>query len=147
MKRVRWGIIATGSIAKQFARGVQESETGELIAVGSRNLESAERFGSEFEIERPYGCYEDLLANEEVDAVYISTPHTLHAEWAIKAAHAGKHILCEKPLTTSYETAVPVIEAAQKHDVFLMEAFMYRCYPQTEKLIELIRQGDRKSVV
>src|SRR5581483_2703297 len=88
-----------------------------------------------------HGTYEELLANPEVDVVYISTPHPMHAEWAIKAAEAGKHVLCEKPLTLNHAEAVAVIDAARANDVFLMEAFMYRCHPQTERLIELIREG------
>ena len=87
-----------------------------------------------------YGSYEALLADPEVQAVYIATPHTLHAEWCLKAAKAGKHILCEKPLTLNHAEALAVIEAARKHGVFLMEAFMYRCHPQTAKLVDLLRE-------
>jgi predicted dehydrogenase len=140
-EKLAWGLIATGNIARQFAEGVNESETGRLLAAASREKERARDFAAEFGAERSYGSYEELLADPDVEAVYISTPHTLHAEWAIRAAAAGKHVLCEKPLTLSSSTAVPVIEAAKKHDVFFMEAFMYRCYPQTERLVDLIREG------
>lgn len=136
---LKWGIIGTGAIAKTFARGVAASRTGELAAVGSRTQESADSFGEEFKVPHRHGSYEALLADPEVQAVYISTPHPLHAEWAIKAAEAGKHILCEKPLTMNYPEAMAVVEAARRNDVFLMEAFMYRCHPQTAKLVELIR--------
>ncbi len=134
-----WGILGTGSIAKIFARGLSASRTGELVAVGSRTQVSADAFGDAFAVPKRYGSYEALLADSDVQAVYISTPHPLHAEWAIKAAEAGKHVLCEKPLTLNYPEAMAVIEAAQRHNVFLMEAFMYRCHPQTAKLVELIR--------
>ena len=82
-----------------------------------------------------------LLADPEVEAVYISPPHPWHAHWAIRAAQAGKHILCEKPLTMNAVEAAAVIDAARKAGVFLMEAFMYRCHPQTARLLELIREG------
>jgi predicted dehydrogenase len=139
MTKLAWGIIGTGNIAKAFAGGLAESETGELIAVGSRTQEAADRFGDAFNVERRYGSYDALLADPEVEVVYISTPHPVHGEWAIKAADAGKHILCEKPITVNYSDATAVIEAARRNDVFLMEAFMYRCHPQTERLVELIR--------
>ena len=138
---LRWGLLATGRIAGSFARGVAHSKTGKLLAAGSRSLEKAQAFAKEHNIPRAYGSYEELLADKDVDAVYISTPHPMHAEWAIKAAEAGKHMLCEKPLTINYPQAQAVIEAARRHDVFLMEAFMYRCHPQIAKLVELLRAG------
>lgn len=138
---IAWGIIGTGNIAKTFAKGVAASQTGTLVGVGSRTPESAAKFGDEFNVPHRHGSYEALLADPAVEVVYISTPHPMHAEWAIKAAAAGKHILCEKPLTMNYAEAMAVIEAAQRNDVFLMEAFMYRCHPQTAKLVELIRDG------
>ena len=141
MKKLRWGLLAAGNIAKTFAQGVQHSQAGELIAVGSRTKASAETFADSFNIPHRHGSYEALLADKDVDAVYISTPHPHHAEWIIKAAEAGKHILCEKPLTLNYPQAMTAIEAARDNDVFLMEAFMYRCHPQTAMLVELIKQG------
>jgi predicted dehydrogenase/aryl-alcohol dehydrogenase-like predicted oxidoreductase len=137
--KLAWGIIGTGAIAKTFARGLAPSTTGELLAVGSRAQESADKFGDEFDVPRRYGSYEALLADPDVQAVYISTPHPMHAEWAVKAAEAGKHILCEKPITLNYPDAMAVIEAARRNDVFLMEAYMYRCHPQIAKLVELIK--------
>ncbi|MDQ3328170.1 MAG: aldo/keto reductase, partial [Chloroflexota bacterium] len=138
---VSWGILGTGNIARTFARGVQGSRTGKAAAVGSRTQESADAFGEEFGLATRHGSYEALLADEAVQAVYIATPHPMHAEWAIKAAEAGKHILCEKPIALNYPEAMAVVEAAREHDVFLMEAFMYRCHPQTAKLVELVRDG------
>lgn len=137
--RVRWGLLATGAIAKAFARGVKTSQTGALAAVGSRSQENAEQFGTEFGIARRHGSYESLLADPSVEAVYISTPHPQHAEWAIKAAEAGKHILVEKPIAINQYDAQAMIEAAHANKVFLMEAYMYRCHPQTARLVELIR--------
>ncbi|HEY6740633.1 MAG TPA: aldo/keto reductase, partial [Actinopolymorphaceae bacterium] len=91
--------------------------------------------------DRAYGSYEELLADDGIDAVYIATPHPMHAQWAIRAAEAGKHVLCEKPLTVSHAESMAVVEAARRHDVFLMEAYMYRCLPQTRRLVELVRDG------
>ena len=141
MSKLNWGLLATGGIAHAFARGLATSRTGELLAVGSRTQESAERFGEEFGVPRRYGSYEGLLADPEVQAVYICPPHPMHLEWAVKAAEAGKHVLCEKPLGMNQAQARQIIEAARQHDVFLMEAFMYRCHPQTPRLVELLREG------
>lgn len=138
-KQLRWGLLATGNIAHKFAAGLAKSRTGKLVAVGSRSLEKAQAFGKEFGCERCHGSYEALLADPEVQAVYISTPHPEHAKWAIAAARAGKHILCEKPLGINHAQAMAIVEAARANHVFLMEAFMYRCHPQTAKLVELLR--------
>lgn len=138
--KLNWGIIGTGGIAHRFANSLTESKAGCLSAVGSRSESGALNFVKKHPC-RAHGSYEELLADPEVEAVYISTPHPMHAEWAIKAADAGKHILCEKPLAMSHAEAVNMIEAARKNDVFLMEAFMYRCHPQTAMLKDLIRSG------
>ena len=138
---LRWGILGAGGIAKTFAKALRSSETGELLAIGSRNQEKADRFGNEFDIPRRYSSYEALLADPDVQAVYIALPNHLHALWTIRCAEARKHILCEKPLATNYAEAMTAIEAARYHDVFLMEAFMYRCHPQTARLVQLIREG------
>ena len=140
-KTLNWGIIGTGRIAHIFARGLAESQTGTLLAVGSRTQEAAHAFAETWNVQRRYASYEELLADKDVQVVYISTPHPLHAEWAIKAAEAGKHILCEKPIALNHAEAMAIIEAAQRNDVFLMEAFMYRCHPQTARLVELLRSG------
>ncbi|MEW6752713.1 MAG: aldo/keto reductase [Candidatus Latescibacterota bacterium] len=140
---LRWGIIGAGGIARTFARGLEKSKTGKLVAVGSRTREKAEAFGAEMHVpaERCYGGYDELLADAQVQAVYIATPHPMHAQWAIRAAEAGRHILCEKPIGINQYEAMAIVEAARRHDVFLMEAFMYRCHPQTARLVELVRQG------
>ncbi|MCM8815155.1 MAG: aldo/keto reductase [Candidatus Omnitrophica bacterium] len=140
-KRLSWGIISTGRIAGVFAEGLMKSETGKPVAVASRDIKKAQEFAEKFNVLKAYGSYEDLLADHSVEAVYIATPHPLHAEWAIKAAEARKHILCEKPIGINHAEAMAIIEAAAENDVFLMEAFMYRCHPQTEKLVELIREN------
>ena len=147
--KLAWGLISTGRISGTFAKGLVDSKTGYLLAVGSRSQESADKFGDEFNVPRRYGSYEALLADPGVQAVYISTPHPMHAEWAVKSAEAGKHILCEKPLTLNFAQTMAVIDAVKQNDVFLMEAFMYRCSAQTAKLAELIREkviGDVKII-
>ncbi|OGV35926.1 MAG: oxidoreductase [Lentisphaerae bacterium GWF2_49_21] len=138
--KIRWGIIGAGGIAKAFAKGVQHSKTGEMLAVGSRSQEKADAFAKELNVPRKYGSYEALLADKDVQAVYIATPHPMHAEWAIRAAEAGKHILCEKPAALNHFELMAMIEAAKDNNVFFMEAFMYRCHPQTKKLVELLRE-------
>jgi len=138
--KLRWGIIGTGSIARKFARGLKESLTGQLVAVGSRGQETVQSFIAEFPA-RGHASYEALVGDPDVEAVYISTPHPMHAQWAINAARAGKHILCEKPFTMNAAEAVAVIDAARAAGVFLMEAFMYRCHPQTARIIELLKEG------
>ncbi len=139
MSTIRWGILGTGTIAKTFAEGVRKCKLGTLIAVGSRSAESVEKFGSAFNIQKRHASYESFLADPEIDAVYLSTPHAFHAEWAIKTLTAGKHLLCEKPMTLNHPEAMAVIECARTNQRFFMEAFMYRCHPQTQKLVELIR--------
>jgi predicted dehydrogenase len=140
-KSLAWGILGAGTIARAFANGVAQSETGTLLAVGSRSQETADAFGDKWNIPRRYSSYEALLADKDVQAIYISVPHPLHAEWAIKAAEAGKHVLCEKPIALNHAEATAIVEAAYRNDVFLMEAYMYRCHPQIARLVELIRAG------
>ncbi len=147
--KLQWGILGTGNIAHAFAKGVQESQSGELVAVGSRSQESADKFANEYSIAGRHANYDALLADANVEAIYISTPHPLHAQWSIKASRAKKHVLCEKPLTVNGAEAMRVIEAARQNNVILMEAFMYRCHPQTAKIVELVKAkaiGDVKLI-
>ncbi len=139
--KLAWGLLAAGNIANKFANGVLGSHTGRLVAVASRSKAKADEFADKHDIPNRHGSYEELLADPEVEAVYISTPHPMHAEWAWKAAEAKKHILCEKPICLNHADAMRVIDAAARNDVFLMEAFMYRCHPQTHKVVELVRDG------
>jgi predicted dehydrogenase/diketogulonate reductase-like aldo/keto reductase len=138
---IRWGILAAGRIAGAFAKGVAHCDSGHVVAVASRSLDKAEAFAKEHGIERAHGSYEALLNDPEVDAVYIATPHPMHPQWCIAAARAGKHILCEKPLALNRFEAETAIEAARAHGVLMMEAFMYRCHPQTRKVVELVQSG------
>ena len=137
---VRWGILGPGSIAKAFAGGVTGSRTGKLVAIATRDPKKA-GLAETFPGARIVAGYDALLADVEVDAVYIALPHPYHAEWAIKAAEAGKHVLCEKPLALTAFEADAMMHAARKAGTFLGEAFMYRLHPQTLQLVELVRSG------
>ncbi|MFN2237030.1 MAG: Gfo/Idh/MocA family protein [Anaerolineales bacterium] len=138
---LNWGLIGAGSIAKVFCNGMRFSKTGRIAAVASRSKDRAAELASAFSIPKVYHDYESLLADGQIDVVYINTIHPAHAEWVIEAARAGKHILVEKPIGLNSQEAAAMVEAAQVNDVFLMEAFMYRCHPQTQKLAELVREG------
>jgi predicted dehydrogenase/diketogulonate reductase-like aldo/keto reductase len=138
---LNWGILGTGQIARTFAKGLAASRTGTLLAVASRSQATADAFGEEMKAPRRYGTYDALLADGDVQAVYVSTPHPFHVKWAIRAAEAKKHILCEKPIGLNFAEAMAIVEAARANDVFLMEAFMYRCHPQTFRIVEMIKSG------
>jgi predicted dehydrogenase len=141
MTQLQWGILGTGNIAKKFADAVVASETGSLVAVGSRVKETADVFGQKYGLPRSYATYDELVNDPEVQAIYISLPNHLHAEWIKKCAYAGKHILCEKPLTVNYAEAEDALKVVDECGVFHMEAFMYRCHPQTRKIAELLNAG------
>lgn len=138
---VRWGIIGPGSIAHRFAGQLPRSRTGTLLAVGSRDLDRAKSFGEQFGAERWYGDYDELLADPDVDAVYVATPHPGHVQWSVRAAQAGKHVLCEKPIALNSGGAMAIFEAARTNGVASLEAYMYRYHPQTITLAELVASG------
>lgn len=140
MNNLRWGILSTGNIARQFASGLKESKTGELVAVASRSLERATNFAQEYG-GNPYASRDEMLADPNVDAVYIATPHHTHMEDTIAAARAGKGILCEKPFTLSAAQAEAAIAEVRSAEVFFMEAFMYRCTPQTARIRKWLAEG------
>jgi predicted dehydrogenase len=138
---VKWGIVSTADINRKVIPGAHASDRVDLVAVASREAARAEAYAREWEIPRAYSSYEDLLADPEIEAVYISLPNTLHVEWSIKALEAGKHVLCEKPFTRHPEEAEEAFDVAQREGRLLSEAFMYRHNPQTAKLVELVRDG------
>jgi predicted dehydrogenase len=137
--KIRWGILSTGAIARRFAGSLKKSSTGTLAAVASRTTERAEAFAQEFGALRAHGDYAALIAEPEIDAVYIAPPHPMHREWALRCAEAGKAILCEKPAGMNRGEIGEMLAAAKANDVFFMEAFMYRCHPQTRLLRETLR--------
>ncbi|MEM8738551.1 MAG: aldo/keto reductase [Planctomycetota bacterium] len=140
-KTVAWGILGAGTIARAFVHGVGESDLARVAAIGSRSVDRARGFADKAGLSDAecHGDYDDLLANPAVDAVYIATPHPMHARWSIRAARAGKHVLCEKPLAVNHSEAMAMVQAARDHGVFLMEAFKDRCHPQTDRLLKLLR--------
>jgi predicted dehydrogenase len=138
---LNWGILGTGSIAGTLAEAINTSQTGKLVAVGSRSQASADTFGQKNNAAKAYDSYAKVLEDPDVQAVYIALPNNMHTPWAIKCAEAGKHILSEKPIALNRTEAQTAIDAAAKHDVFLMEAFMYRTHPNYAKLVGLIRDG------
>ena len=138
--KIRWGIIGPGAIAKAFVAGLADSQSGVLAAIGTRDPDKP-GLAEAFHGARIHRGYEALLADPQIDAVYIALPHPSHAQWAIKAAEAGKHALVEKPLGLTAFEADAMMHAARKAGTFLGEGFMYRQHPQTLKLVELIRSG------
>lgn len=138
--KLRWGIVGPGTIARAFAGGLAHSRSGVLAAIGTRNPDRPE-LAEHFPGARIHHGYEALLADNDIEAVYIAVPHTHHAEWAIKAAEAGKHVLVEKPMSLTAYEAEAIIHAARQAGTFMGEGYMYRLHPQTAKLLELIREG------
>ncbi len=136
--RAGWGILGTGNIARTFARAVRESSSGRLAAVGSREATRATAFAHELGVERAHGSYDALIGDPGVQFVYVATPHPLHEALAMAAARAGKHILCEKPMAVNAASAGRIIDAARQAGTFLMEAFAFRCHPQTHRLLDLL---------
>jgi predicted dehydrogenase len=144
---VRFGIIGTGGIARSFATDLQAVEGARLVAIGSRSQESADRFGDPFDVPHRHPSYEALVADEDVDVVYVATPHPLHAENALAAIAHGKHVLVEKPFTMDAAEARQVVDAARAAGVFCLEAMWTRFLPHTVKIRELVADGALGRVV
>jgi predicted dehydrogenase len=139
--RTAWGLLSTAHINRLVLAAARESDRVDVVGVASRDLARAEDYARAHGIERAYGSYEELLADPDIEAVYISLPNSLHVEWSIKALEAGKHVLCEKPLSRHAEEVEQAFDVAERAGRFLMEAFMYRHNPQTAKLKELVDEG------
>jgi xylose dehydrogenase (NAD/NADP) len=136
-----WGIISTADINRKLIPGAHESPRVELLAVASRDQRRAEDYAREWSIERAYGSYDALLEDGDIEAVYISVPNTMHCEWSIRALEAGKHVLCEKPMSRHPDEVEAAFDAAERAGRHLSEAFMYRHNPQTKRLRQLIDEG------
>src|SRR3954452_16518152 len=134
---VKWGVISTADINRKVIPGAHASPKVDLVGVASRDQARADAYANEWEIPRAYGSYEALLAEEEIEAVYISLPNTMHCDWSIRALEAGKHVLCEKPMSRHTAEVEAAFDAAERTGRFLSEAFMYRHNPQTKRVREL----------
>ena len=140
-RAVTWGILSTADINRKVIPGAHASPKVDLAAVASRDLAKAEAYAKEWNIGRAYGSYEELLGDPAIEAVYISLPNTLHCEWSVKALEAGKHVLCEKPLSRHTAEVEETFDVADRTGCILSEAFMYRHNPQTKRLRELVDDG------
>lgn len=142
-RRLQWGVLGASTIAKNAVMpAIQQSERGEVLALASRSLEKAKAVAEELNIARVYGSYDELIADPDIEAVYVPLPNHLHKEWTIKAAEAGKHVLCEKPAALTAEESMEMIEACRKHGVLFAEAIMYRYHPKHRRVEEIIASGE-----
>lgn len=140
-KKLRFGFLSTAGIGRKMIRGMRTASNCEVVAVASRSLEQARAWAHQEDVPLAFGSYEEMLASEAIDAVYVAVPNALHKEWAIRAAAHGKHILCEKPIALNAAEAEEMICAAEKNRVYLMEAFMYRFHPQYRQVEDLLAGG------
>ncbi len=141
MEPLKFGIIGCSRIAKRSViPAIIKSEFAELEIIGSRSTDKAKEFAKEFNCEK-FGTYEDVISDDSVDVVYISTPISTHEEWSIKATEAGKHVYVEKSSTYNLKSAIEMVESAKENNVRLMEGFMFRFHPQHQKVKELIKEG------
>ena len=141
-KKLRWGLMSTARINERLIVPMGTSERSELVAVASRSKDTGDRYAAEWKIPRAHVGYDSLLADPEVDAVYISLPNSMHAEWCVKSAQQGKHVLCEKPMALSAEEVDSITEAARGSGVLVQEAAMYRYHEQTRQVREWVASGN-----
>ena len=142
MRKVRWGVLGAAKIAlEKVVPGMQKGELCDVVAIASRNSDKAERAAERLGLRKAYGSYEALLADPDIDAIYIPLPNHLHVPWSIRAAEAGKHVLCEKPIALSAAEALALLQARDKAGVKIGEAFMARTHPQWLRARDLVRQG------
>ena len=140
-KKIKWGILGTGMIAKKFAKDLKETDLGELHATGSRSQETANLFASEYG-GKGFCSYDSLINDSEIDAIYNPLPNGLHAEWSIKAMQAGKHVLCEKPISITSDEILELIKVQKETKKIVSEAFMVRFHPQWTETKKLIKGGE-----
>jgi len=139
---LRWGVLGVANIAvRAVIPPLQRARNGRVVAIASRTAEKAREAAQRLEIPRAHASYEALLADPDVQAVYIPLPNSMHREWTIRCAEAGKHVLCEKPLSLTAAECQEMIAACRRHGVILMEAFMYRFHPRTERVARLVADG------
>ncbi len=139
--KIRWGLLAPGGIGNKFIKGLSSLEGGQVLAVGSRSLERAQAFASQYHIPRAYGSYEELAKDPDLDIIYIGTPHPFHAGCMLLCLNEGKSVLCEKPFTLNYSQALEAVSLARKNNLFLMEAMWTRFLPVIVKVREWLKEG------
>jgi predicted dehydrogenase len=141
-EEITWGILGCARITRRgLIPGIQGSQTGRLAALASRDGDKARRWATEFGIPKAYSSYEDLLRDRDITAVYLPLPNELHLPWTLRAAAAGKHVLCDKPLGLNVAEAEEMVAECRRRGVVLMEGFMWRHHPRTTKVVELVRAG------
>ena len=143
MEKVRWGVLSTSDLAlKQVIPAMQQGQYTEITAIASRSLATAQAAAAKLGIPKAYGSYEELVADPDIDAIYNPLPNHLHVPWSIKALEAGKHVLCEKPISMTTAEAQTLADAGKAHPhLKLTEAFMYRYHPQWQRARQLVAQG------
>ena len=141
-KKLNWGLLSTARINQDLIKPLTISKRTHLLAVASRSQTSADAYAGRWEIPRAHGSYESLIKDPEIDVIYNSLPNNMHAEWTMKALRAGKHVLCEKPITLTLAEMDAMVDAAQETGCILTEAFMYRHHAQTFKVKEMIDKGE-----
>lgn len=141
-RKIKWGIIGLGNIAHQFATDLMLVEDAELAAVASRNLEKSEEFAEKYQFSKAYPSYDEIIKDDEIDILYIATPHYSHAALTIKALQHNKHVLCEKPIALDYADAQQMIKASKENNKFFMEAFWTRFNPSFREAFSRIRNGE-----
>lgn len=146
MSTTRWGIIGPGAIAGNFATGLAECKSGELVAIASRDATRREAFGDRFGVARRYDSYAELCADPEIDAIHIATPHPFHAEQALMVIRAGKGLAVQKPAGLNAAEVTAMVEAAAQEGVLFSEAFMWLCHPQVARLVEILGSGELGTV-
>ncbi len=147
MNKVRWGLVSTANINRRVIPAIRECQRSELVAVASRDLQQARDYAQKWEIPQAFGSYQAMLESDQVDAVYVSLPNHLHAEWAIKAMQAGKHVLCEKPFATSLQDVDRMIATSRQTGRKLAEAFMYLHHPQMDIVNQWVQSGKLGEIV
>lgn len=140
-QKIRWGIIGLGNIANQFAADLLLLEDAQLAAVASRSIDKANEFAKKYNCPKAYDSYDALFEDDQIDIVYIATPHDSHAKLSIKAIKNNKHVLCEKPIALSYPDVIRMTEASKKHNTFFMEAFWTRFIPSFQDALVQIKNG------
>ena len=142
MRKIKWGVLGTAYIfERDTAEGMKQAENCELYAIAGRSMKKVKDFQKKYGFAKAYNSYDELLADPEVEAVYIPLPNTLHYKWSIKALQAGKHVLCEKPIAPTEKEVQEMFRVARENNVYLMEAFAYQHSPYITAILDEIKAG------